>query len=330
MSAGLFLSTASALVAVLALIVERVAGFPEALYRAIRHPVVWAGALIALLDRILNRPDRGDTRNILRGLLALTVLLAATLLVTLPLALFLRSLPGGLVVEALLAASLLSQASLRQHVEVVVDGLAKGLAEARAAVAHIVGRDPQTLDEPGIVRASLESLAENASDGVTAPLFWLIIGGLPGVALYKAINTADSMIGYRNDRYRAFGRAAARLDDLVNLPASRLTGAAFVLAAALDDPGRGRQAWAAMRRDAPGHVSPNAGWPEAALAGALDIRLGGPRSYSGRVVPLKWMGDGREELTTGDLQAGLALYERYLNILAAAVILWLGLRWTIG
>jgi adenosylcobinamide-phosphate synthase len=330
MSTGLMLSAASALVAVLALVIDRIVGYPGGLQRTIGHPVAWMGKLLDRLDSALNRPKASGAANRARGLLALCALLAATLVLAGPLALMLRLVPGGLLVEAILAAGLLSQRSLHDHVAKVADGLDQGLADGRAAVAHIVGRDPELLDEPGVARAALESLSENTSDGVTAPLLWLAVAGLPGIALYKAVNTADSMIGHRNARYRDFGWMAARLDDLVNLPASRLTGIVFALAALFRERGAGAAAVAAMHRDARRHVSPNAGWPEAAMAGALGIRLGGPRSYSGESVELAWMGDGRAQLSAADIRAGLGLYGTSLNILTALTVFWFALLWAIG
>ncbi len=327
---AVLLSAGSALVAVLALILERLAGYPDRLHAAIRHPVVWMGWLVDRLERTLNPADGSAGIRRRGGAAALGALLAATLIVTLPITLFLRMLPGGLVIEALLASTLLSQKSLRQHVAAVADGLDTGIDDARVAVSHIVGRDPQQLDASDISRAAIESLAENASDGVTAPLFWLVIAGLPGIALYKAINTADSMIGHRSPRYADFGWASARLDDAVNLPASRLTGLVFALAAGLGDRAGGRAAWRAMRRDAGRHQSPNAGWPEAAMAGAVGIRLGGPRSYGGAVTELAWMGEGRTALTAADIRAALTIYGRALNLLLAAALVWFALLWTVS
>ncbi len=177
------------------------------------------------------------------------------------------------------------------------------------------------LDESGVSRAALESLAENASDGIVAPAFWFALGGLPGLALYKAINTADSMIGHRSERYLHFGWASARLDDLINLPASRLCGALFAAAAWTLNAEAARNAVDAMRRDADRHVSPNAGWPESALAGALDIRLGGPRAYSGHAVDLPTMGHGRADLDRNDIRRGLKLYDRAMTVLCVLAII---------
>jgi adenosylcobinamide-phosphate synthase len=205
----------------------------------------------------------------------------------------------------------LAQRSLHDHVARVAAALEQdGLPAGRKAVAHIVGRDTEMLDEAGVARAAIESLAENFSDGVVAPVFWLVIGGLAGGAVYKVINTADSMIGHRTRRHEAFGWAAARLDDLVNLPASRLSAFLLVAAAATSSGAVATQAWHAVVRDARHHRSPNAGWPEAAMAGALGLALAGPRSYGGVEVADACMGSGRRGATAGDIRKALALYRR--------------------
>ena len=204
----------------------------------------------------------------------------------------------------LLAASLPAQRSLAAHVRAVADGLDASLDEGRQAVAKIVGRNPAVLDEAGVARAAIESLAENFSDGVVAPILWTALGGLVGGALYKAINTADSMIGHKDDRYGAFGWAAARLDDLVNLPASRLAALWLILAAALTPGASARDAARAVWRDASRHRSPNAGWPEAAMAGALGLKLAGPRVYGETLVEDAFMGEGRREADAADIRTG--------------------------
>jgi adenosylcobinamide-phosphate synthase len=306
--------------AALALILERMTGYPAILQQRIRHPVEWMGWLIGLLDEMFNRPDDDPDANRLRGLLALAILIAITLLASLGLAWIARALPLGWIIEACLAVPFLAQQSLREHVNEVVRALENSLDQGRIAVSHIVGRDPQQLDGSGVSRAALESLAENASDGIVAPACWLALFGLPGIVVYKAINTADSMIGHRTPRYETFGWASARLDDLMNWPCSRLTGLLFAGAAWLTSPDKSRLALQAMRRDARRHVSPNAGWPEAALAGALGVRLGGPRRKDGVTVDLAWMGDGRETLDTDDIRAGLRLYDRALSLLAALFV----------
>ncbi len=310
----------------LALLLERLAGYPDPLFRAIGHPVTWMGALIGRLDRHLNAGE--GSRG--RGVIALLLLLAATALVTVPLAWLCRVTPFGWVLEAVLASSLLAQKSLRDAVARVAAGLRQSLPAGRAAVSHIVGRDPEALDEAGVARAAVESLAESSSDGIVAPLFWLILGGLPGIALYKAVNTADSMIGHRTARYLAFGWASARLDDLLNLVPARLTALFVVAAAALVRCARPGLAWSTARRDAAKHDSPNAGWPEAAFAGALGLRLGGPRSYGGEVLDLPSFGDGSAELGPRDIDRALTLYSALLGLVLAAATLAALLAWWLG
>ncbi|GAU81505.1 adenosylcobinamide-phosphate synthase CbiB [Bosea sp. BIWAKO-01] len=301
-----------------ALIIEAGFGYPQGLYALIGHPVTWIGALISWLDRMLNRESASFMVRKAAGSLALALLLAATFAITWALTLLCRGLgPLGWLPLALLASSLIAQRSLHEHVARVAEGLERdGLAGGRAAVSMIVGRNPETLDEAGVSRAAIESLAENFSDGIVAPALWLGVGGLPGGALYKAINTADSMIGHKTPRHLAFGWAAARLDDLVNLPASRLTALLLTAAAALDRRSDSANAWRAVRRDARHHRSPNAGWPEAAMAGALGLRLAGPRVYGDVRIDDGWMGDGRAEADAADIRRALALYRR------ACLLLW--------
>lgn len=295
----------------LALVTEAAVGYPDRLYRAIGHPVVWIGTLIGMLDRRLNQPAWPKSVRRALGVLALALVIAAAAGPVWVLSAWLRQFPGGWIVEALLATSLLAQRSLHDFVTAVGRGLEqKGLAGGRLAIAHIVGRNPQTLDEAGVSRAAIESLAENFSDGIVAPSVWLVVGGLPGIVAYKAINTADSMIGHITLKHAEFGWAAARLDDLVNLPASRLAGLWIALATALHDRRRARLAIRAMRRDAPLHRSPNAGWPEAAIAAALGLRLGGPRFYGEVQVEDHWMGRGRSYATATDIRRALTLYRR--------------------
>ena len=304
-----------------ALALEAVLGYPEALFRRIRHPVVWMGGLIAWLERRLNRETGTNKARRLAGLLAqLLLLLAAVVPAALLQGVLLRYLPfwPAVILLALLAASLPAQRSLHDHVRAVARALeARGLTGGREAVSRIVGRDPAVLDEPGVVRAAIESLAENFSDGVVAPAFWCGVAGLPGIAGYKAANTADSMIGHRTPRHRAFGWAAARLDDLVNLPASRLTAWAIVLAALSDERTSAAGALRAIKRDAGKHKSPNAGWPEAAMAGALGLRLNGPKMYGEERIDDAWMGDGRPLAHAGDIERALKLYRN------AVLLIWL-------
>ncbi|TIS90469.1 adenosylcobinamide-phosphate synthase CbiB [Mesorhizobium sp.] len=302
----------SILIAFLSLIIEFALGYPAWLFGAIGHPVTWFGSLISFLDRRLNRATDPDDQRRSSGVVALLiiVLVPAAVAFAVETALW-QVLPAGLLITALLATSLLSQKSLAEHVEAVADALdTGGLAIGRAAVSRIVGRDPEKLDRAGVARAAIESLAENFSDGIVAPVFWIGVGGLAGGVAYKAANTADSMIGHRTPRHEAFGWAAARFDDLINLPASRLTALLIVLAAFLVKGADAKGAWRAVRRDAKKHRSPNAGWPEAAMAGALGLALAGPRSYGGVAVDDAFMGEGgRREAESTDIRRALKLYE---------------------
>jgi adenosylcobinamide-phosphate synthase len=295
--------------AFLALSIEAYTGYSQTLYRLIGHPVTWIGGLIHLLERFLNRETDEEEARFAAGVAALVVTLAVAVGVSLYIVSF---LPEGLIatiVTAIMASTLIAQRSLYQHVLAVAEALERGgLERGRIAVAEIVGRDPAALDEAGVARAAIESLAENFSDGVVAPAFWIAIFGLAGGVAYKAANTADSMIGHKNSRYAAFGRATARFDDAINLPASRLAAALLSLAAFFLP---GASAANAMRRvslDARSHRSPNAGWPEAAMAGALGLKLAGPRVYGGVTVEDAYMGDGRREATPADIHRALKLY----------------------
>ena len=299
----------SVALALIAMVIELCVGYPEWLTRAIGHPVTWIGRFIATLDRLLNRDTAKQTRRRTAGVVALLIILAVVGSVAFIVEREVLRLPFGIMAAALIGSSLIAQRSLYQHVANVASALEKGgLAAGRHAVSHIVGRDTDTLNEAGVARAAIESLAENFSDGIVAPVLWMAIAGLPGAALYKAINTADSMIGHRTPRHEAFGWAAARLDDLVNLPASRLSAVLFIAAAALSKSSSADNAWRAVRRDAARHRSPNAGYPEAAAAGALGLSLAGPRVYDGVRIDDAMMGDGRRDATAADIRRALTLY----------------------
>jgi len=310
---------------VLALLIEAMVGYPDRLVHAIGHPVTWMGRLIAMLDHSLNHDGASFASRRAAGIVALLIVVAVTAAIACGLERGLLRLPLGILPVAVLASSLIAQRSLHDHVAQVAAALEqRSLAAGREAVSRIVGRDPDALDEAAVARAAIESLAENFSDGVVAPVFWLAVAGLAGGAAYKAINTADSMIGHRTARHQAFGWAAARLDDLVNLPASRLAALLIVAAAALTSRNSAADAWHAVTRDAARHRSPNAGYPEAAMAGALGLALAGPRVYGGIVVDDALMGNGRRNATAADIRAALALYRRadaLLIGLAAAVAL---------
>lgn len=304
-----------------ALAIEAFAGYPQALYQRFGHPVTWIGALIALLEARANRADDAPEKRRLAGAAALALVLG----VTIGIALLLQTILGqagwlGLAVIALLSSTLIAQRSLYDHVASVATALEQGgLPAGRVAVSQIVGRNPAWLDEHGVARAAIESLAENFADGIVAPAFWLGAGGLAGGAAYKAINTADSMIGHKNDRYLHFGWAAARLDDVVNLPASRLTALWIVMAAAVSPKADARAAARCVWRDAGKHRSPNAGWPEAAMAGALGLKLNGPRVYGETRVDDAYMGEGRTSATSRDIRAALDLYRTACLIQAGTV-----------
>ena len=283
---------------------------------------MWIGRLIAALDERWNRRVRAPGERRGAGVAALVVIVLVSGAVASVVQGLLAHSIVGIVVLAFVAGSLIAQKSLETHVAAVAEALETGGLEAgRAAVAKIVGRDPDTLDEAGVSRAAIESLAENFSDCVVAPAFCIFA--------FKAINTADSMIGHLNDRHRDFGWASARFDDLVNWPAARLTALLVVVAAWLGNGMSAGNAWAAMRRDARKHRSPNAGWPEAAFAGALGLSLAGPRVYGGTLVDDHTMGDGRREANAADIRRALSLYRTADTLLIAlagvlAVLIW---RW---
>lgn len=315
--------TDAPVIAAAALILEATFGYPDALLRRIGHPVMWIGALIAALERRLNAPDASARRRRMFGVATLVLTLSAGVVSAAILTTCVRATTGpyAWLPLGMLASTLLASRSLHRHVADVGAALRSGGPDAgRVAVAHIVGRNPAHLDAAGILRAAIESLAENDSDGVVAPAFWCAIGGLPGIVAYKVANTADSMIGHLNARYADFGRAAARFDDVLNLIPSRLSAVWLILAAATMRDATARGAWRVVRRDARRHRSPNAGWPEAAMAGALGLRLGGPRVYGDSVVADSWLGDGRADATLADLDRALRLYRRSCALQIAATV----------
>ena len=302
-------------------VAESLFGYPAWLYRRIRHPVVWMGTLIGGLDRILNRPGAGHAGRYCLGLAATLVTVALATGAALAVSTLLSTSPSGSppglmslgwLVLAAIASSLIASRSLYSHVAAVADALGTDdLAGARNALSHIVGRDTAELSPAAVAGAALESLAENTSDGVIAPIFWGVLLGLPGLAAYKAVNTLDSMIGHRSERYAAFGGFAARLDDVANWLPARLTGVLFATASLRP------AAFAVMWRDARKHRSPNAGWTESAAAGALGVRLSGPRLYGGAPTPEPWLNAGASEPGLQDLRRGLALYVRAAGLAGA-------------
>lgn len=306
----------------LALGLDAVLGEMSWLFRLVPHPVVLVGRVITALDRRLNRPERSETARRRRGVVLAALMVAGALVIGATIAFVARALPHGWIVEVFFAATLLAQRSLFDHVDDVARALQNnGLEAGRYAVSRIVGRDPTTLDEHGVSRAAIESLAENFSDAVVAPAFWYALLGLPGLLAYKVVNTLDSMVGYRNDKYRAFGWASARLDDALNLIPARLSGLIITLAALVAVRGNPWRALTTMAADARHHPSPNSGWPEAAMAGALGLALGGPRKYPGLVVDQKWIGKGRARATFADIDRALHLFSAACLMNAGLVVL---------
>ncbi|MEO6607804.1 MAG: adenosylcobinamide-phosphate synthase CbiB [Aestuariivirga sp.] len=305
----------------LALVVETFVGYPPFLQNLIGHPVQWMGALISYLDEGFNDEGATDSERRMAGVLALVIIVLIPAVAAGLVAWVLSKIPGGYVLNVLFATTLLAQKSLRDHVTTVASTLPRSLPEARAEVAKIVGRDVANLDQSGVAKAALETLAENTADGIVAPAFWYALLGLPGIVAYKAINTADSMIGHKSEKYLAFGWASARTDDVVNWIPARWTGLLFAAAARLNSRSAAKAALKSMWRDAGKHRSPNAGWPEAAMAGALGLKFGGPRNYHGEVLELPVMGDGRDRLVAPDISAGLQLYEYSLVLLLAVAII---------
>ena len=300
----------------IALCLDRLIGWPDQLYRNFSHPVVGIGALISAANQMLNRDNWPAAVRKIAGVFFLLVIMTGLYLVC---RLIVSGIPSGwagIGLTAVLAWPFLAAKSLADHVQAVAVNLQAGdLPAAREAVSMIVGRDSEQLDQNAIARAAVESLAENTSDGVTAPLFWGVLFGLPGLVVYKAINTADSMIGYRTEKHQAFGWAAARLDDLVNLIPARLTGLMYVLLARAPV-----HALTVMVKDAPRHRSPNAGWPESAVASALGIRLSGPRLYNGVASSDPWLNKAGRDPGPQDITAALQLYRRLLWVVSLLLL----------
>ena len=296
-----------AFIAATALILDALIGWPAWLYQRVGHPVTWLGRLISALDTRMNQGEGRRGKGLVASLLVIGAAVVPAVIAQVIL---------GPWVAAVLAWPLIAARSLDDHLRAVAAPLRAGdLAGARLAVSMIVGRDVSNSDEPAIARASLESLAENASDGVIAPLFWAAVFGLPGIAAYKAINTLDSMIGHRTPRHEEFGNFAARLDDVVNLIPARLTALLIALAA------MSRRAASCAWTDAAAHRSPNAGWPEGAMAGTLGVRLSGPRVYGSHISQEPWLNGTAPDPRANDLQRGIVLYRRAVGIAAVLLVL---------
>ena len=285
-------------------------GDMPALFSRVPHPIVLAGRAVAFFDRRLNRETRSEASRRVRGIITVVLLVGGAGAIGLAIKRICGGSLAGAAIEILLIAVLVAQRSLYEHVAAVARALDwRGLTAGRDAVRHIVGRDPMSLDASGVARAAIESLAENFSDGVVAPVFWYLLLGLPGLFAYKMANTLDSMIGHQTPHYRSFGWAAARFDDLVNLVPARISGLLIAGAALFAERGRPARALTIMLRDARKHRSPNAGWPEGAMAGALGLSLAGPRRYPEGVVADPWVGDGTAQATIPDIARALSLYK---------------------
>lgn len=307
-----------------ALILDGIAGEPALLWSRLPHPAVLMGRAIGFLEGALYRPELDNARKKQAGVVLILTLFILFGAAGWLLSIIFSALPYGFILEIICASILVAQKSLYDHVSFVAAALrSEGLEGGRDAVSSIVGRDPQSLNEAGVCRAALESLAENFSDGVVAPAFFYLIGGLPGLFIYKAVNTADSMVGHKNEKYIEFGWASARADDLLNLVPARISGVLIVVAAALC----GKQAASSARvmwRDAGLHASPNAGWPESAMAGALGLSLGGPRVYGDNLTDDPWLNDaGRKDAGHRDIADGLVLFA-FACVVQLAIILALG------
>lgn len=304
---------------VVAMAVDALLGWPSKLFALIGHPVTWLGRLIGAIDAGWNRASAPPALRRAAGIAGTLLVIALAVALGWLLQSFLQFLFPWVWIQialvGVLAWPLVALRSLHDHVAAVANPLQGGdIASAREAVSRIVGRDPAALDEAGIARAAIESLAENASDGIVAPVFWGALFGLPGILGYKAINTLDSMIGHRSERHEAFGWAAARIDDVANFIPARLTGFLFVLLAQ-----RRSEALSCMTRDARHHRSPNAGWPEAAMAGALRVRLSGPRIYHGSATDQPWLNEGARDPLAADIVKGLTVYRRAMLLLAGVL-----------
>lgn len=320
-------STTTVLIMIVALVIDAAVGDPKVFYRRVPHPVAVIGRIIGWFDSKLNRQSLSKNRRRGYGVVVVVALVTCTGAVGYLIVAVAVILPAPELLIGICSATLIAQNSLYRHVLSVAREMAgRDIDAGRRAVALIVGRETSELDEHGVARASIESLAENFSDGVVAPVFWAVLFGLPGLLIYKAVNTADSMIGYRNERYADFGWCAAKLDDVLNWVPARLSALAILSASLAFNPAHFGQSLRSILSTASRHRSPNAGYPEAAMAGALGVRLGGPRIYHGHSVDDAWMGLGHPDAGVRDIQRALKIFLGSCLILAAflALIFWWG------
>lgn len=313
-----------------AMLIEALVGEARPLFRILRHPVRIVGDAVGLLDRKLNREHRSDTDRAFRGAFAVLIMVSGAAAAGWGVAWGAARSPWGALAELLLLAALLAGRCLYDHVRAVARALeTKGVEAGRQAVGHIVGRATDRLDAAGVARAAIESLAENFSDAVVAPAFWFALFGFPGLLVHKVVNTMDSMIGHVKPQYRAFGFTAARLDDVLNLGPARLAAFLIGLAACVAPTAAPAAAFRVIGRDSGKHRSPNSGWPEAAMAGALGLALAGPRRYGGQAFDDPWIGSGHRAATPLDIRRALYVYlvACLLTAVAVAVLLLLRLRY---
>ena len=309
----------SLLIVLAALVIDAISGDPAWLYKRIPHPVAIVGKVIERVDKGVNRGE-GALGRFLGGLFVTLFLVASVTALGLLMHEWLSAYSYGWIIEAVVVSTLIAFRGLYDGVNAVARDLDIGIEAAREAISHLVGRDPNALDGAGVARAAIESTAENFSDAVVAPVFWFLLLGLPGIFAYKAINTLDSMLGHRDARYEYFGKAAARIDDAANWLPARVSALLFVAAALFAPGANARRAWQCAWRDARRHRSVNAGWPEAAMAGAMGFALAGPRQYRGESIDDAWMGDGRADLSASDVHGALRLYLIAAGLLFASLL----------
>ncbi|MBK20226.1 MAG: cobalamin biosynthesis protein CobD [Rhodospirillaceae bacterium] len=317
-------------VIVLAMIIDETIGDPDTVYRRVPHPVVLMGRMIGLLDGWWNRATSSPPTKIIAGAAAVFIVVGISGTIGIAIHKILSSFAFGWVAEAVIMSIFIARHSLAQHVTNVREALSTpDLQVAQEAVAKIVGRDTAEMTEEDISASAIESLSENFSDGVVAPVFWAVLLGLPGIIAYKALNTADSMIGYRSEKYLHFGSVAAKADDIANFIPARISGFLICFAALFVKHGKAKEGWRVLRADASRHRSVNAGFPEAAMAGVLNIRISGPRSYEGVLTDEPWIGDGSRP-TQGDLQRGLDMFGMAASILCASIVALAGILYFIS
>lgn len=308
-----------------AILIDIVFGWPNTIFKLIGHPVTWMGNLINLLDRIFNQKLFSNNFKKLGGLITLLICILTVITCIILLEEFFNYTSFGLMLSMIVAWPFLAINSMHQHIrKILFDLKDNNLNLARKSVSKIVGRDTKKLNKVNLIRSSLESLSENTSDGIVAPIFWGLLFGLPGLAVYKVINTLDSMIGYKNEKYFFFGWASAKMDDFINIIPSRITGILYAMVS-----GKLIFTISIMFKNAKKHASPNAGYPEAALSGALNVKLYGPRSYEGVKMNNSWINERGLEPSLEHLTKAIKLYKRLIILIIFFIISFLILKLSI-